>query len=280
MSAPAPAPACRRFDGQVALVTGGSRGIGAAVARRLAAEGAAVAVGYHQQAEAAAAVVASIEAAGGRALALQADLTEAKAAKSLLDSVRRRFDRLDVLVPAAGHAELRPLETMDESTWQRSFAIHLDAVLETCQAALPLLKESRGRIVMLSTVGAQAAFPGFAAVGAAKAGLESLLQYMASEWIRVGVRVNAVSCGTVDTGILERWEAGPRVRAFVQKKTVGLGVAKPEDVAPIVAFLAAEESRYVVGATLLADGGMTLGIDFEQWVHEAYGKDAKHKGPG
>jgi len=266
---------CKRFEGQVALVTGASRGIGAGVAQRLAAEGAAVAVAYNTGESHAEGVVQGIREAGGQAVALQADLLDPKGARKLIAALREHHDRLDVLVPAAGHAEIKKLEDMDIETWQNSFAIHLDAVLETCQAAYPMLQESRGRVVLLSTVGAQAAFPGFAAVGAAKAGLESLMQYMASEWIRKGVRVNAVSCGTVDTGILERWEIGPRVRAFVEQKTVGLGIGKPEDVAPIVAFLAAEESRYIVGHSVIADGGMTLGIDFEEWVHEAYGKDAK-----
>jgi NAD(P)-dependent dehydrogenase (short-subunit alcohol dehydrogenase family) len=265
---------CTRFAGQVALITGGSRGIGAAVARRLAAEGAAVAIGYNTNETAAMAVVADIEAGGGRAVALQRELCQNLGPKKLLEAFREHFDRLDVLVPCAGHAEILTLEEMTIDTWQRSFAIHLDAVLETCQASYPLLKESGGRVVLLSTVGSHAAFTGFAAVGAAKAGLESLMQYMASEWIRTGVRVNAVSCGTVDTGILERWEIGPKVRSFVQKKTTGLGIAKPEAVAPIVAFLAAPESRYIVGHSIVADGGMTLGIDFEEWVHEIYGKDA------
>ena len=265
----------RRFENQVALVTGGSRGIGAAVARRLAAEGASVAVVFNDSADAAATVVADIEKAGGRAVALQCDLTERRASIQLLKDFREHFDRLDVLVPAAGNAEICALEDMDVDTWQRSFAIHLDAVLESCQAAHPLLKESGGRIVMMTTVGASAALTGFAAVGAAKAGLESLLQYMASEWINDGIRVNAVSCGTVDTGILERWSIGPRVRRFLERKTVGMGLAQPDDVAPIVAFLAAQESRYIVGQTVVCDGGVTLGIDFEQWVHQAYGKDPK-----
>ncbi len=265
----------RRFEGQVALITGASRGIGAAVARRLAAEGAAVAVAYHERSDLAEAIVADIEADGGRAVAFGGDLTHPKGVRTLMAGFKEHFDRLDILVPAAGHAEICPLEDMDLDTWQRSFAIHLDAVLETCQGALPLLEETKGRIVMLSSMGSQAAFTGYAAVGAAKAGLESLLQYMASEWIKKGIRVNAVSCGTVDTGILERWEIGPRVRKFVQRKTVGLGLASPEDVAPIVAFLADEESRYIVGQAIIADGGMTLGIDFEQWVHQAYGADAK-----
>ena len=265
----------RRFENQVALVTGGSRGIGAAVALRLASEGAAVGIVYKTEGEAAAQVVADITAAGGRAVAFQSDLTQRRASVQLLKEFREHFDRLDVLVPAAGRAEVCHLEDMDVETWQNSFAIHLDAVLEVCQASYPLLKESGGRVVMLSSVGAQAALTGFAAVGAAKAGLESLLQYMASEWINDGIRVNAVSCGTVDTGNLERWESGARIRRFLERKTVGVGLAQPKDVAPIVAFLAAEESRYIVGQTMVADGGVTLGIDFEQWVHQAYGKDAK-----
>lgn len=268
---------CHRFDNQVALITGASRGIGAAVARRLAEEGAAVAVAYHQNHDAAAAVVAEIRAMGREAEAFAFDLCDPKSPKALIAAVRARFGRIDVLVPAAGHQEVRSLEDMDVATWQRSFAIHLDAVLEVCQAALPLLIASKGRVVLCSSVGARAAFPGLASVGAAKAGLDSLLRYMASEWIRKGVRCNAVACGTVDTGILERWENGPEVRAFVAQRTVGLGVAKPEDVAPLVAFLAAEESRYIVGTVVTADGGMTLGIDFEQWVEAAYGEQ-KRKG--
>ncbi len=89
-----------------------------------------------------------------------------------------------------------------------------------------------------------------------------------------GIRVNAVRCGTVDTGILERWPIGGRVRTFLERKTVGVGIAKPEDIAPIVAFLAASESRYTVGQSVVADGGVTLGIDFEQWVRQAYGQEA------
>ena len=261
-----------RLRGQVALVTGGSRGIGAAVALQLARDGADVAIGYHQREDLAQEVVASIEALGRRAVALQEDLAQPRAGRRLLAQFAEHFDRLDVLVPAAGHAEIRALEDMDAALWQASFAIHLDAVLDTCQAAHPLLKENGGRVVLSSTVGASAAFTGFAAVGAAKAGLESLKRYMASEWIADGIRVNAVACGTVDTGILERWEIGPRVREFMGEKTVGIGIAQPEDVAPIVAFLACDESRYVVGHTLVADGGVTLGIDFERWVDEAYGR--------
>jgi len=268
----------RRFENQVALITGGSRGIGAAVARRLAAEGAGVAIVYKDDETSAANVVNDIVEGGGRAVAFQADQTQRRASVQLLKDFSEHFDRLDVLVPAAGKAEVCHLEDMDVETWQNSFAIHLDAVLEVCQASYPLLKESGGRVVMLSSVGAQAALTGFAAVGAAKAGLESLLQYMASEWINDGIRVNAVSCGTVDTGNLERWAIGDRVRRFLERKTVGVGLAQAEDVAPIVAFMAAKESRYIVGQTMVADGGVTLGIDFEQWVHQAYGKDAKLNG--
>jgi NAD(P)-dependent dehydrogenase (short-subunit alcohol dehydrogenase family) len=264
-----------RLQGQVALVTGGSRGIGAAAAIGLAAEGADVAIVYLSRHDEAAAVVREIESLGRRGIALQADLTAPRAANKMLATFRETFDRLDILVPAAGNAEIKLLEDMDAATWQRSFAIHLDAVLHTAQVAYPLLKEVGGRVVMLSTVGAHAAFTGFAAVGAAKAGLESLKRYMASEWIGDGIRVNAIACGTVDTGILERWEIGPRVRRFLERKTVGIGIAEPADVAPIVVFLASDDSRYIVGQTIVADGGVTLGIDFEQWVHQAYGKDAK-----
>jgi NAD(P)-dependent dehydrogenase (short-subunit alcohol dehydrogenase family) len=263
------------LQGQVALVTGGTRGIGAAAARRLAADGADVAIVYRERDDLAQEVVADIQALGRTAIALKADLTDRRAAKQVLASFQERFDRLDVLVPAAGHAEITPLEEMTAELWHASFSIHLDAVLTTCQAAYPLLKQNQGRIILLSTVGAHAAFTGFAAVGAAKAGLESLKRYMAAEWIRDGIRVNAISCGTVDTGILDRWEIGPRVRAFLERKTVGVGVAQPEDVAPIISFLASAESHYIVGHTLVADGGVTLGIDFEQWVHQAYGADAK-----
>lgn len=263
-----------RFDGQVALITGASRGIGAAVALRMAEEGADVAIACLERGDLAEEVAVGVRALGRRAVVLQGDLTGPRGPRQLLKDFAEHFDRLDVLVPAAGNAEICALEDMDVETWQRSFSIHLEAVLHTCQAAHPLLAQSGGRIVLLSGVGARAAFTGYAAVGAAKAGLESLLRYMASEWIKDGVRVNAVSCGTVDTGILERWPIGPRVRSFLERKTVGVGIARPEDIAPIVAFLAAAESRYIVGQSVVADGGVTLGIDFEQWVRQAYGDEA------
>lgn len=263
-----------RFEGQVVLVTGGSRGIGAAIARYFAEQGADVAIAWKEREDLASEVVAQIEAAGRRALSVGIDLCSPRGPRQLVQAVKDEFGRLDVLVPAAGHAEIRLLEDMDVECWQNSFSIHLEAVLQTAQAAHPMLKESGGRVVLLSAVGAQAAFTGYAAVGAAKAGLESLMRYMASEWIKDGIRVNAVSCGTVDSGILERWPMGERVRRFLEQKTVGVGVAQPEDIAPIVAFLASPDSRYIVGQSLVADGGVTLGIDFEQWVRQAYGDDA------
>ena len=266
---------CRRFEGQVVLVTGASRGIGAAAAIRFAEEGADVFLCCKERTDLADAVASRIHTMGRQAYVFATDLTDAKGAKKLIAAFSERFDRLDVLVPAAGHQEVLSLEDMDEATWQRSFAIHLDAVLETCQAAYPRLQKTGGRIVLISSVGARAAFPGLASVGSAKAGLQSLMRYMASEWIKTGVRVNAVACGTVDSGILERWESGPAVRAFVQKRTVGLGAARPEDIAPVIAFLAAPESRIMVGTIVDADGGMTLGIDFEEWVEAAYGKQAR-----
>lgn len=263
-----------RFTDQVALVTGASRGIGAAVALQLARDGADVALSCNEQVDLAEAVAAEIRALGRRAVVLSGDLTSPRGPRQLLKDFGQHFDRLDILVPAAGNAEICALEDMTVELWQRSFSIHLEAVLHTCQAAHKQLQESGGRIVLLSGVGASAAFTGYSAVGAAKAGLESLLQYMASEWIKDGIRVNAVTCGTVDTGILERWPIGPRVRTFLERKTVGVGIARPEDIAPIVAFLASPESRYIVGQALVADGGVTLGIDFEQWVRQAYGEDA------
>ncbi len=165
-----------RFEGSVALITGASRGIGAAVARHLASEGADIAIACHEQLDLAEEVAAAVRAEGRKAVVLAADLTSPRGPRQLLKDFGEHFDRLDVLVPAAGNAEICALEDMTVDTWQRSFAIHLEAVLHTCQAAHPLLKAAGGRIVILSGVGAHAAFTGYAATGAAKAGLERLLR--------------------------------------------------------------------------------------------------------
>jgi 3-oxoacyl-[acyl-carrier protein] reductase len=236
-----------------ALVTGGSRGIGAAVARGLAADGWAVGVAYRADADAAAGVVEAIRAEGGRAIAIGADVRDADAPAGLLSAVE---DGLGlpalVLVNNAATTLERLAFQLDDESWNVVLETNLTAAFRLTREALrPMMRQRFGRIVNIASVTGQIAFPGQAAYAASKAGLVAFTQTVAKEVARLAITANAVAPGIVAT------DGGERFVDTVTKQVPVRRPGRPEEVAACVRFLASEQAAYVTGSVLTVDGGLT-----------------------
>jgi 3-oxoacyl-[acyl-carrier protein] reductase len=241
-----------KLEGKIAVVTGGSRGIGAAIAKRLAADGASVAITYSKGADAAVSVVKAIESAGGQAIAIQADAGDADAVKNAIERTITTFGRLDVLVNNAGTAIPKTFEetTLDET--DRLIDINLRGTLVATQAALKHMK-SGGRIIMIgSSVGERVLTPGLVAYSATKGAVKMFSQGLSREVGSRGITVNNVQPGPIDTDL----NPASGDWAVPQKATTALGrYGQVEEVAALVAFVAGPESSYITGANLTVDGG-------------------------
>jgi 3-oxoacyl-[acyl-carrier protein] reductase len=233
-------------------VTGASRGIGAAIAKALAADGWPVGVNYRSDAAAAAAVVRSIEEAGGRALAVAADVSDPAAADELFTRVEAELGPVLVLVNNAGVRADNLSPAMDDEEWQRVIDTNLSAAFRMTRRALRTMIRTRwGRVVNVASVAGQRAAPGQANYATAKAGLVALTKTVAAEVARRSVTVNAVAPGFVQTDMTEGLDE--RLLELVPARRMGT----PEEVAACVRFLASEEAAYVTGSLLTVDGGLT-----------------------
>src|SRR5213596_155720 len=243
----------RELAGKVALVTGGSRGIGAAIAERLAADGASVAVTYSKGADAAASVVKEIERGGGKAIAIQADAADADAVRNAVERTVTTLGRLDVLVNNAGTAIPKPFEEATLEEMDRVIDINIRGVFIATQAALKHMK-SGGRIISIgSAVGERVAAPGLVPYAGTKGAVKMFTQALAREIGSRGITVNNVQPGPIDT------ELNPATGdwAVPQKAATALDrYGHVDEIAAMVAFVAGPESSYVTGANLTDDGGM------------------------
>jgi 3-oxoacyl-[acyl-carrier protein] reductase len=242
----------RELAGKVALVTGGSRGIGAAIAERLAAHGASVAVTYSKGAAAAASVVEAIEGAGGKAIAIQADAADADAVRDAVERTVTTFGRLDVLVNNAGTVIPMKVEETTLADFDRVFAVNVRGTFVATQAALKHIK-SGGRIIMIgSCLAERVLIPGMAPYSATKGAIKMFTQGLARELGARGITVNNVQPGPIDTDLnpaSSEWAAS-------QKAVVPLDrYGHADEVAALVAFVAGPESSYINGANLTVDGG-------------------------
>lgn len=244
----------RGIEGKVAVVTGASRGIGAAVARRLAAEGAAVVVNYARRADAAEAVVADIRAAGGRAVAVGADVADPAQVARLFDEAVAAFGRVDVLVNNAGVGAFVPLDEVRPEFVRGQFSVNVDGVLFASQEAARRFGEGGGRIVNLSSVVTDGVPPGGAVYAATKAAVEMVTRALAAELGPRGVTVNAVSPGAVETDMYHDSGAVGFADYMVQRTPLGR-IGNVDDIAGPVAFLVSEDARWITGAVIPADGG-------------------------
>src|SRR5437870_6301515 len=243
----------RPLAGKVALVTGGSRGIGAAIAKRLAADGASVAVTDSKGADAASSLVKEIERGGGKALAIQADAADAGAVEAAVEKTVATFGRLDVLVNNAGTAIPKTFEETTLEELDRLIDINVRGTLVATQAALKHM-QSGGRIIMIgSSVGERVLVPGLVPYSATKGAVKMFTQGLSSEVGSWGITVNNVQPGPNDTDlnpVAGEW-------AVPQKAATALDrYGRVDEVAALVAFVAGPESSYITGANLTVDGGM------------------------
>jgi 3-oxoacyl-[acyl-carrier protein] reductase len=246
------------LSGKVALVTGSSRGIGRAVARTLADAGAAVVVNYRRSAEMAEGLVAEITGAGGRAVAVGADVSEPAGARALVDRAVGAFGAIDVLVNNAGHWTGAPIEEMPDRLIAESFATNLASVLYVTREVVPLMKKKRwGRIVNLSSTASLMGEPQHANYAATKAGVEGITRSLAVELGPFGITVNAVAPGWTLTEMSAQRLTGD----FLAKLTGEIPlrkVATPEEVAWIILCLASDRASHTTGATVPIEGGYRL----------------------
>ncbi|HTY16513.1 MAG TPA: glucose 1-dehydrogenase [Myxococcota bacterium] len=242
----------QRLAGKVALVTGGSRGIGAAIARRLAAEGADVALTYTKGADAAASVVEKLEGFGRKAIAIRADAADARAVQAAVEATVTAFGRLDILVNNAGTADPKPFEENSIEELDRLVDINVRGVFVATQAALKHMKNG-GRIISIgSCVGERVMTPGLVPYAATKGAVKMFTQGLAREVGARGITVNSVQPGPIETELNPasgEWSVS-------QKANTALGrYGSVDEVAALVAFVASPESSYITGANLTVDGG-------------------------
>jgi 3-oxoacyl-[acyl-carrier protein] reductase len=249
-----PGTAMGKLDGRVALVTGASRGIGAAIARAFGEEGARLAVNYHRSEAQALAVVAAIEAAGSKAIAVQANVADAAAVRALVDRTVTAFGPIDILVNNAGILNASPLDRMSEDVWDEMLATNLRSVFLCTRAVLPaMLARGRGKIINISSQLGQKGMPNHAHYAAAKAGIIGFTRALAREVGPQGVQVNAIAPGPIETDLM-----GPVTDEFRREKSAIFALRRlglPAEVAPTAVFLASEDSSYYAGQTLCPNGG-------------------------
>jgi 3-oxoacyl-[acyl-carrier protein] reductase len=243
-----------KLDGRVALVTGASRGIGAAIARAFGREGARVVVNYHGSQARAAEVVAAIEATGSKAIAIQADVAETAAVLRMVHEITDGFGPVDVLVNNAGILNATPLAEMPDTVWDEMIAVNLRSVFLCTRAVLPgMLERGRGKIISVTSQLGQKGMPNHVHYAAAKAGVIGFTRALAREVGPRGVHVNAISPGPIETDLI-----GPITDEFRREKSAIFALRRfglPEEVAPTAVFLASDDSSYYAGQTLCPNGG-------------------------
>ncbi|MDN5344311.1 MAG: 3-oxoacyl-[acyl-carrier protein] reductase [Clostridia bacterium] len=245
------------LEGQVAVVTGASRGIGRATALQLARAGARVVVNYARQAAAAAEVVAAIEASGGQAVAVAADVGDQGAARDLIQAAQDHFGRVDILVNNAGIARDNLAARLKPEDWAAVLNTNLTGVFNCCQAVLkPMLRQRQGRIINLTSVVGLRGNVGQVNYAAAKAGVIGLTRSLAKEVASRGILVNAVAPGFIATEMTAALKGEAREEFYHH---IPLGrPGEPEEVAEVILFLASPAARYITGQVITVDGGLTL----------------------
>lgn len=247
-----------RFKGKVALVTGSSRGIGRAIALKLASEGADVIINYFRRKSAAEAVAQEAAAYGVKTLTVKANVGEPEQLDSLFRQIEAMFGRLDILVSNAASGVARSAMELDAKGWDWTMDINARAFLLCAQKAVPLMQDG-GKMVAISSLGSRMVFPIYTAVGVSKAALEALTRYLSIELAPRGISVNAVSAAAVETEALKVYTQDPNLPQPLWKTTPAGRMVQPEDIANVVAFLCSEDAAMIRGQVIIIDGGVSIG---------------------
>jgi enoyl-[acyl-carrier protein] reductase III len=243
--------------GKIALVTGAARGIGRAIAHKLAAAGCDVAANYYNSHEEAEALCTELRAMGRRAVAIKASVGLPDSVDELFAELGKHFDRLDIVVSNAASGVLKPAMEMSLKHWRWCMETNAFALNLLAQRAVPLMPAG-GRIVAMSSLGSVRAMPNYGFIGASKAALESLVRTLAQELGPRGIRVNAVSAGVVDTDALQHFPNREQLLESFRSRTPAGPVLTPQDVAGAVYLLCLPEAAMINGHTLFVDGGFAV----------------------
>ncbi len=249
---------CIDLKGKTALVTGGSRGIGRAIALRLAEAGANVAINYLRHKTAATETARAIEQRGAQALILRANVGEEEHVQRMFDEIGKNFGRLDILVSNAASGVLKPALELKLKHFHHTMDINAATLLPLAQHAVQLMGADGGRIVAVSSLGAVRAIPNYTAVGASKAALESLVRHLAVELAPRNINVNAVSAGVVETDALRHFPNREQLLQASLERTPAGRLTTPADVADVVLFLVSDLAKMIVGQTIIVDGGYSI----------------------
>ncbi len=246
------------LDGRLALVTGGSRGIGRTIVLDLTRRGATVAFSYLRNEDAATETVRLVEAQGGRAIAIRGRIDSTERCERLVDEAAEALGGLDLLVSNAASGVILPALEATEKHWDWTLDTNARALLLLTQRAAPLMEaRGGGAIIAISSLGAQRVLENYTLVGVSKAALEACVRYLAVELAPRGIRVNAVSGGVVNTDALDHFPNRDAMLAAGEASPAGR-LLEPQDLADAVAWLSGPESSMVIGQTLIVDGGFSL----------------------
>ena len=246
-----------KLQGKVAVVTGASKGIGAGIAKGLAAAGAAVVVNYASSREGADRVVAEITKAGGKAVAVQGDVAKAADVEKLFAETKKAYGKVDVLVNNAGVYQFAPLEELTEELFHRQFNTNVLGLLQASREAAKHFGADGGNIININSVASQLGLPGSSVYAATKGAVDTITQVLAKELAPKKIRVNSINPGGVETegthaiGVI----GGDFEKQMIAQTPLGR-IGQPEDIAPIAVFLASSDSGWLTGEKLIASGGM------------------------
>lgn len=245
------------LKGKVALVTGGSRGIGRAISLKLAAEGADVVINYFRRRETAESTAQDVQKLGVTAHVIRANVGEPEKIDRMFDEIEAKFGRLDIFVNNAASGVARPALELDDRSWDWTMGINARAFLLCSQRAVRLMRDG-GKIVSISSLGSRLTLPVYTSVGVSKAALEALTRYLAIELAPRGICVNGVAAGAVESEALKMYTQGQDVAPMSWQTTPVGRMVRAEDIANLVAFLCRDESEMVRGQIIVIDGGVSL----------------------
>jgi enoyl-[acyl-carrier protein] reductase III len=258
-----------KHDGKIALVTGGTRGIGKAISLRLAQDGADIILNYKSDSETAEETAAEIRALGRTVWVFQADMRDDKAIRGLAQTITDEVGKLDILVHNAAFGTMGSILRMGLFSWRAAMDINVTALLLLTQRLAPLLKAGDGgHIIGLSSIGADMTFSEYANIGVSKAAMESLCRYLAYELTPLGIRCNAVSAGPIKTRALDWFKFPHAVDNYAITKSPLSRIGKPDDLSGIVSFLCTPDADWIVGQVIRADGGISMGENFMDWLSD------------
>ena len=245
------------LNGKVCLVTGGSRGIGRAIVLALAESGATVAFDYHERRYAAEAVLAEVEKRGGRAAFFQADVSDIDAVNGMVETVREQFGPVSVLVNNAGINRDKSFAKLNREQWDEVLSVNLSGAFNVAKAVMPdMLEQKWGRIINVSSIVGQRGNFGQANYAAAKAGLIGFTKTLALEMARKGITANAIAPGFIDTDMMASVPEDILAKICATIPVARMGT--PEEIAPIVVFLASDQAAYITGQVIAANGGLYM----------------------